>query len=129
MCRVLVVDDTEDNVFLLTTILELEGYTVDTASNGWDALHKIQSTHPDVALLDIIMPDMSGYSVTQRVRQDSSLAETAIILVTSFSVLEADEALSKGADAFLQKPIDPEQLIATVKAFCDRKNSAKASAT
>jgi CheY-like chemotaxis protein len=121
MCRILIVDDTEDNVFFLKTLLELEGYAVDTASNGWDALGKIQATHPEVVLLDIIMPDMSGYSVVQRVRQDSSLSETAIILVTSFSVLEAEEALSNGADAFLQKPIDPDRLLATVKRFCDRQ--------
>ncbi|HEY9640789.1 MAG TPA: response regulator [Coleofasciculaceae cyanobacterium] len=124
MCRILVVDDTEDNVFLLKTLLELEGYTVDTACNGWDALHKIQATRPDIVLLDIIMPDMSGYSVTQRVRQDSNLSATSIILVTSFSVLEADEGLSKGADAFIQKPIDADQLIATVKRFCDRKSDS-----
>lgn len=118
MCRILVVDDVEDNVFLLQTVLETEGYCVDTASNGRDALDKIHSTYPDVVLLDIRMPDMSGYSVAQKIRQDTSLSKTTIILVTSSSILEADEAFPSGANAFLQKPIDPYQVLATVKRFC-----------
>jgi CheY-like chemotaxis protein len=118
MSHILIVDDIADNVLLLQTFLESEGYTVDTADNGWTALRSIETLRPDVVLLDILMPDMSGYSVVKRIRQQESLAKTRIVLVTAYSVLSEAEALSMGADAFIRKPVDLDQLLATVKDFC-----------
>ena len=120
MYRILIVDDIADNVLLLQTFLEGEGYAVDTADNGWTALRAVETLRPDVVLLDILMPDMSGYSVVKRIRQQENLSETRIVLVTAYSVLSEAEALSMGADAFIRKPVDLDQLLATVKGLCSK---------
>lgn len=66
--KILVVDDSPDNVFLIKTILEEEGYTVSTAENGISALAELQASPCDLVLLDLMMPGMDGYEVTRRVR-------------------------------------------------------------
>ncbi|MBD3883603.1 response regulator [Phormidium tenue FACHB-886] len=118
MCRILIVDDIEDNVLLLQTFLEAEGYVVETADSGWTGLRSVESLRPNIVLLDILMPDMSGYSVVQRIRQQEGLSETRVVLVTACSVLDEDEAMAMGADAFIRKPVDLDQLLATVKKYC-----------
>lgn len=67
---ILVVDDLSDNLFLLQTSLEAEGYNVDTADNGSSALEKVEASPPDLILMDVMMPDMNGYEVTQQIRQN-----------------------------------------------------------
>ncbi len=71
--RLLAVDGIPDNLFLLQAILEAEGFTVDVATSGRTALNKIKASPPDLILLDVMMPDMTGYEVTQRIRADESL--------------------------------------------------------
>ncbi|MBI4783280.1 MAG: response regulator [Oscillatoriophycideae cyanobacterium NC_groundwater_1537_Pr4_S-0.65um_50_18] len=120
MHRVLVVDDVEDNVFWLQTLLETEGYEVATASSGWAALDLVESLHPNLVLLDILLADMIGYAVTERIRQNPNLSETRIVLITASSVLERDEAVEAGADAFMRRPLDPDQVLAIVKDLCNQ---------
>lgn len=126
MCHILVVDDIADNVFLLQTLLEAEGYSVDTASSGWTALRKIKDNRPDIVLLDIMMPDMSGYEVTQRIRQNQSLSNTPIVLVTAYSDITVSEGLAMGANDFIRKPIDADQLLESVNKFCSMHAGGKA---
>ena len=81
--RILVVDDLADNLFLLQTLLESEGYVVETALNGKAALDKIEQIPPNLVLLDIMMPGLNGYEVTRQVRQDERFSALPIVLITA----------------------------------------------
>lgn len=115
--RILVVDDVMDNLILLQTVLEAEGYNVELADNGKVALELVQFSPPDLILLDVMMPDMDGYEVTQRIRQNSGLPYIPIVLVTAHEELKAVEGQNLGAADFIRKPIDFDELLAKVKAF------------
>lgn len=115
--RILVVDDLEDNLFLLQTVLEAEGYEVDTALNGSLALAKISASPPDLVLLDVMMPGMNGLDVTQRIRSNENLPFFPILLVTAHEEVNARQGLDIGSDDFIRKPIDLDELLARVKAF------------
>lgn len=115
--RVLVVDDLIDNLFLLQTILEAEGYEVDTADCGNLALAKVIDSPPDLILMDVMMPDMSGYEVTRQIRQNSSIPFMPILLVTAFEEADAIQGLALGANDFIRKPIEFEPLLAKIAAF------------
>ncbi|NJN88156.1 MAG: response regulator [Leptolyngbyaceae cyanobacterium SL_7_1] len=121
MDRILVVDDIADNRFLLQTILEAEGYRVDVADNGATALAKIEAYPPDLVLLDVMMPQMNGYEVTQRIRRNPNLPLIPIVLVTGNDPTMADR-LEIEADGFIRKPIDFEQLLNQVRSILHRAN-------
>src|SRR5689334_10483300 len=104
--KVLVVDDTPHNVKLLSDLLALKGYVVATATNGEEALKKIAGDLPDLVLLDVMMPGLSGYDVCQRLRADPATALLPIVLVTSLDAQqERIKGIEAGADDFLGKPI------------------------
>ncbi|MBD1807473.1 response regulator [Microcoleus sp. FACHB-SPT15] len=115
--RILVVDDIEDNVFLLQSMLTEEGYEVDSAKNGKSALAKIESSPPDLVLLDAMMPGMDGYEVTRRIRQNKKLPFIPIILITAYENANVPEGLNLGANDFIRKPIDYDELMARINAF------------
>ena len=81
--RVLVVDDTPHNVKLLADLLSVKGYAVTTAVNGEEALAKVAAEPPDIVLLDVMMPGLSGYAVCERLRADPQTALLPVVLVTS----------------------------------------------
>lgn len=115
--RILVVDDLEDNLFLLQTILQAEGYQVELANSGSAALAHIKVSLPDLILLDLMMPDMNGLEVTRHIRQVLNLPDIPILLVTAHEDANAAEGLNMGANDFMHKPIDFDQLLARIKAF------------
>lgn len=115
--RILVVDDLIDNLFLLQTVLEAEGYEVDTADNGNSALAKVHDTPPDLILMDVMMPDMNGYEVTQQIRQTPTLPFIPILLVTAHEETDGSEGLALGANDFIRKPIEFDQLLAKIADF------------
>ena len=110
-------DDLADNLLLLQTVLEVEGYEVDTADNGSLALAKIAASPPDLVLLDVMMPEMNGYEVTRRVRQNDKLPFIPILLVSAYEEASMIEGLKIGANDFIRKPIDFAKLLARIKAF------------
>ena len=114
---ILVVDDMADNCFLLKTILEAEGYTVDVASNGIAALAKAEALPPILMLLDVMMPDMNGYEVTQRVRQSTKLADLPVVLITAHDKENAAIGKAAGANDFISKPFDFDELIRQVRMY------------
>jgi CheY-like chemotaxis protein len=115
--HILVVDDIPDNIFILQTILELEGYMVDTALSGRSALSKIQASPPDLILLDIMMPGMNGWEVIQHIRQNHNLPFIPILVVTAIDEINATQGLKAGADDCIRKPFDNDELLVRVKAF------------
>lgn len=112
--RILVVDDIPDNCFLLQVILEAEGYQVEVADSGRAALEKIEADPPNLVLLDVMMPDMSGFEVTRKIRQNRHLPFIPILLITAHDQPKAEEGFDVGADGFLRKPIEPDELLKRV---------------
>lgn len=114
--RILIVDDLEDNLFLLQAILTEEGFEVDSAKNGKLALAKIEASPPDLVLLDAMMPGMDGYEATRRIRQNKKLPFIPILLITAYENANVPQGLELGANDFIRKPIDFDELMARIKA-------------
>ena len=112
--RILVVDDDESIRKVLATILEEEGYTVDTSKNGKEAITKSRKNFYNLALIDIRLPDMEGTRLLATVK-DTTPRMRKIIITGYPSVQNAIEALNRGADAYVLKPFDMEKVIETIK--------------
>lgn len=110
MKNILIVDDIADNCDLLQTFLETEGYQTDVANSGAIALEKIAAHSPDLVLLDVMMPGMSGYEVFQQVRQKLKLS-MPILLVTGNEQPTMAAGSRVEAEDFIRKPIDFDRLL------------------
>jgi len=116
--KILVVDDTPQNIKVLDAILSPRGYRVVTARSGADALQKGRDEAPDLVLLDILMPGMSGYEVAQRLRANPATGVLPIVMVTALGAQEEKvKAIEAGADDFLTKPVNQLELLARVKSL------------
>ncbi len=116
--RILVVDDTPHNVKLLGDLLAAQGHEVVTAASGPEALARVETERPDLVLLDVVMPGMSGYEVCARIRAHPETAILPVILVTALDPAgERVRGLEAGADDFLTKPIHPAELLARVRSL------------
>jgi adenylate cyclase len=115
---ILVVDDQANNRQLLADLLSAKGYAVVTAASGEEGLTKVASVRPDLVLLDIVMPDISGYDVCRSIRADARTGILPVIMVTALDPMEERiKGLEAGADDFLTKPINKAELLARVKSL------------
>jgi DNA-binding response OmpR family regulator len=115
MKKILVVDDLPENVFMLQDRLEHEGYEVLTAYDGKTAIEKAITILPDLILLDVIMPEMSGLVVLEKLKEYSSTSNIPVILVTAKSGAEdIKEGLEAGAFDYIKKPFNRIELLARV---------------
>lgn len=107
--HILVVDDNDLNLVLLAKILELEGYQVTMAHSGLEAIQSAEQKMPDLALLDVMMPEMNGYELCQKMRQPPFSMEMPIVMLTAMSSDgERAQALEAGANDIWSKPFDME---------------------
>jgi adenylate cyclase len=114
--RILIVDDNEANRDILEARLKVHGYELLQAADGEEALAAVQRDHPDLILLDVMMPKLDGVEVCRRIKGDATLPFTPIILVTSKSdTRDIIAGLDAGADEYLTKPVDQAALVARVK--------------
>jgi len=119
--KVLVVDDEEDYLNILNLLLSAEGFKVDTAADGKDGFEKLKSQQYDLAIIDINMPRMDGYTLCREIRSDDKLKNLPVIMLT---VRSRDEeqvwGFDVGSDEYLTKPFEPSVLVAKVRAVIRR---------
>jgi DNA-binding response OmpR family regulator len=119
--RVLVVDDDEVIRRLIAVNLQLEGFEVETASDGQDCLDRVAEIDPDVITLDVMMPRLDGWETAVQLRRSPELAHIKVVLITA-RAQEDDKARGArvGADAYLTKPFDPNEMIRIVRELVAR---------
>jgi DNA-binding response OmpR family regulator len=119
----LIVDDSRTQLLMLKNLLEKNGFQVEQAVDGEDALACARNSKPDLIISDVFMPKMDGYGLCQAVKQDSRLRSTPVILLTTMSASESIvEALNTGADYFVPKPYDEKYLISKIKSIFATKD-------
>ena len=115
--RILVVDDVRENVRLLEAVLEGHGYEVVSATDGRAALELAVSAKPDLVLLDVIMPQPDGYAVCSRLREQEETAVLPVIMLTASEGTEKTRAIEAGADDFIPKPFNREELLTRIRSL------------
>jgi len=114
--RVLVVEDNEDNLALVTFILRSHGHEVLPALSGREGLELVRAHQVDLVLLDIQLPDMDGQIVAQKIRQSAKYDHVPIAAVTSYAMSgDREKLLAAGCDGYIEKPIDPETFMAEIQ--------------
>ena len=114
--KVLVVDDNEIARYARVRILNKSGFETTEAINGADTVEKISSMVPDLILLDVNLPDISGFEIVRKIKEDERFKFTPIILISSFynDVSDKVEGLNSGADGYLIEPVDSSELLTTI---------------
>jgi CheY-like chemotaxis protein len=116
--KILIVDDEQLTRAVLQHNVILAGYDVIVASNGREAMQKIQEVTPDLIVVDLVMPDMNGFEMLRRIRSNEQTTKTPVIVVSALqSQTDIEEAKASGADIYLTKPIKPEEFIKQVKQY------------
>ncbi len=118
MARMLLIEDNENNSYLLSFILQKAGHTVVAAGDGLSGIAAAECQPPDLILLDMQLPGMSGYEVAAELRRRPTLAGVPIVAVTSNAMAgDRERVLSAGCDGYLEKPIDPDSFVETVISY------------
>ena len=124
--KILIVDDVMSNVLLLKVLLTNEKFAIATASNGRQALEQVDKENPDLVLLDVMMPDMSGFEVAQHLKANPKTADIPIIFLTAKTLKEDIlEGFKIGADDYITKPFSMEELTFRIEAILRRVRGKK----
>ncbi|MGB4467522.1 MAG: response regulator [Azovibrio sp.] len=114
--KILIVDDEPNIVLSLEFLLKREGFQVAVASDGEAALEQVEAFHPDLILLDVMMPKKSGYEVCELLRADPARSATRIVMLTAKGRdTEVAKGLGLGADAYVTKPFSNKELVSQIK--------------
>ncbi|MFC2163156.1 response regulator transcription factor [Candidatus Altiarchaeota archaeon] len=118
--KIMIVDNEPFTLKIVSKMLEKEGYAVSTALNGVECLEKLEHEKPDILLMDIMMPEMSGWEVVKRVRDDPKLNGITILMLSA-KQKEMDEGLLHLADGYIAKPFDRKTFLANIRTMLDKK--------
>jgi two-component system, cell cycle response regulator DivK len=122
--KILIIEDNEQNLYLLRYILEDGGYEVFSAWDGQEGIALAASILPDLILLDIQLPVMDGYTVARKLRENPDLADTPIVAVTSYAMPgDREKAMEAGCSGYIEKPIDPDTFEVQVGKYLSRERS------
>lgn len=122
--KILIVDDEEDILEIISYNLEHSGFLIETARDGLEAIKKARNNVPDLILLDIMMPKMTGIDVINLLKQDPTFNNTFIILLTALGSEQSEvEGLNAGADDYIIKPIKPKILLSRINTVLRRRNT------
>jgi two-component system, OmpR family, phosphate regulon response regulator PhoB len=114
--RVLVVEDEDNIATALEFLMTREGYGHDRVASGADALRRIRDTRPDLVLLDVMLPEVSGFEICEGIRTDPALADIKVLMMTARgSAMERRRGMALGADGFISKPFELNDLRAEVR--------------
>ncbi len=132
--RVLIIEDNDQNMYMLSFLLEMNNYEVMQAFNGLDGIKAAKENSPDIILLDIQLPGMDGYQIAQELRSRNDLCHIPIIAVTSHAMVgDREKAMASGATGYIEKPVDPDNFIQRMESYFPeellqrRKNHEKGS--
>ena len=118
---VLIADDEPNIVISLEYLLQREGYRVLVARDGQEALDLAEQMHPDIVLLDVMLPKVSGFEVCQKLRENPALGRMRILMLTAKGRdVEMSKGLALGADAYVTKPFSTQDLLAQIRAQLER---------
>lgn len=121
MKRILVVDDEPDFLDIVRQVLEARGYGVASAADGAAGMAALRADRPDLVILDVNMPVMSGYDVCREIRADPALSDLPVVMLTIRNRdQEIVEGLDCGADEYMAKPFEPRELIARIRNLLER---------
>ena len=119
--KILIADDEPNITISLEFLLKREGYEVVVAHDGAEALERVRAERPDLAILDVMMPQLNGFEVCQDLRQDPEFKDLRIMMLTAKGRdTEVSKGLALGADVYMTKPFSTRELIAQVKALINR---------
>jgi len=109
---ILIIEDNQQNMYMLSYLLTNSNYNVLKAYNGIDGLQLAHDNHPEIILIDIQLPDMDGYEICTKLRHNGLPKNTSIVAVTSYAMGgDREKALEAGADGYIEKPINPDTFI------------------
>jgi len=113
---ILVIEDNEQNLYLVRFLLESHGFAVVEARDGTQGIQLASRLRPDAILLDIQLPALDGYAVAAELRKDTALRDTPIIAVTSYAMVgDREKALASGATDYIEKPINPDTFVGQIR--------------
>ena len=116
---ILVIEDNEQNLYLVRFLLEADGFSIEEARDGKQGLALAEELRPCAILLDIQLPGMDGYAVAARLRENPATRDIPIIAVTSYAMAgDKEKALSAGVSGYIEKPIDPDTFVDQVRRLC-----------
>ena len=125
MPRILIADDNPSNADLLDAHLDGSGFDTKLVYNGEDALAAAREWKPDLILLDVMMPKLSGFEVCRRLRADPATSGVSVLMVTALDqATDVETAVDAGTDDFITKPINKTELLLRVRAMLDSRNEA-----
>jgi two-component system, cell cycle response regulator DivK len=114
--RILIIEDNEQNLYLVSFILEKHGYEVFAARDGQEGINMAEPIKPDLILLDIQLPVMDGYTVARQLRANAKLDQTPIVAVTSYAMAgDREKTIEAGCNGYIEKPINPDTFIEEVE--------------
>lgn len=128
--KILIADDIKQNVKLLRVILAASGYDIIEAYDGEEALEKLKLERPDLILLDVMMPKLTGYDVCKKIRADEKTRDIPVIMITALHEMDDRiKGIEAGANDFISKPFNKAELLARVKSFTSMRHAVKKDET
>ncbi|MCG2721471.1 MAG: response regulator [Thermodesulfovibrionales bacterium] len=116
--RILIVEDNENNMYLISFILKKGGYEIIQAWNGEEGVELAKKERPDLIVMDIMLPGIDGYEATKRIRETDDAKEIPVVALTSYAMVgDREKAFAAGCAGYIEKPLDPEKILEEIEKY------------